>query len=161
MQAIGQLNSNDAIRIRHLVYMAAFIIPQGVTLAQLLSGAPPVFTVDNSTGTSFPINPRQNFLGDLPDAEAAFYQNLLVHTATQALLGPGPTVTGYANRDLTYIETALDKAIPVAVQESLVANASKLVGHLDVHVVQSSHVVFLSHTEDVAQIIGEAVDQLN
>ncbi|WP_030457193.1 alpha/beta hydrolase [Herbidospora cretacea] len=134
----------DVVR---LIYLAAYMPDKGQSM-YTLHGLP---DPDDTSGL-FPLtdDPRNALYGDLPEAEA---EQAVSELADQTVLSFAEKVDAAAWRDIpsTYIVTEEDKAIPVALQEQMAAQAT------EIRRISSSHSPFLSQPRRLAALIDEIV----
>ncbi len=146
-------------RIAALVYLAAFLLPQGGSPREmigpesgsLLTGA---LRSDPETGTTSidPSLARDVFYHDCTDADA---------TRAIARLAPEPAIPPGLGDELEpdpplsvlrmYIETTEDRALPIAVQRAMV----RAMPCDAVYTMPTSHSPFLSQPEQLAEILND------
>ena len=136
--------------VRHLVYLTAFMLDEGESLATITGSTPPDWQIaDADAGTLSVAGAQQVFYNTCPpgvaDAAAA---RLRPHTMA-AFVQP---VTSVAWRDVpaTYVICDRDHAIPVPAQEAMSARAGTT------HRLDSDHSPFLSDPAGVADLLRAA-----
>ncbi len=134
-------------QVSHLVYLCAFMLPEGQSLLDLFGGAVTEWVeVDPTVGQSRVPVPMPVFYADV-DAEVA--TACAGRLCGQSLSSFGDRLTQAAWRTIpsTYVACTQDQAIPYFVQQMMSERAGT------VHTLESSHSPFLSHTSEVAAII--------
>lgn len=144
-------------RVRHLVYLAAFMPDVGQSLVSLLPPGPlPPFVLADPDGSTR-VNPDlavQAFYPDLPTEMAAWaIERLRLHNAG-AITTP---VARAAWRSIpsTYLLMTDDQPCPTPVQRQV----SRQAGH--VHEMAGGHFPFLAHPAAVADLLKQVADGIN
>jgi pimeloyl-ACP methyl ester carboxylesterase len=137
--------------VRHLVYLTAFMLDEGESLADVAGRTPPAWQVPDANGRTMSVQgPQEVFYNTcapaIADAAAA---RLRPHTIASFV----QPVRSVAWRDIpsTYVICDLDNAIPVPAQEAMSAHASTT------HRLDSDHSPFLTDPDAVAGLIRGAV----
>ncbi len=147
-------------KVKALVYVAAFALPAGASVNSSSAGAPPLpwlkELVPDSAGYVRLSEKAvaHYFAQDLEPAEIA------IVAATQ-----GPTFAGafddkltevaYTSRPSWYVLSTADGMIPPLAQEAMATAIKANITKID-----ASHVVMLSHPDEVAQVIIDAADSV-
>ncbi|MHA6795746.1 alpha/beta hydrolase [Pseudonocardia bannensis] len=137
----------DLPNVAGLVYVCAFQLDVGDSLAAAVGGAPPDWwDVHEAEGYVDTLRPREIFYADVDEAAAEASIAQLGH---QSLVALGQPLTKAAWRGIpsTYVVCEQDNAIPVIAQEAM-AQHSKRVLRLP-----TSHSPFLSRPAELAQIL--------
>lgn len=139
-------------QVRHIVYVAAFVLDVGESLLGAVGGtAPPWWHVDGPlvTAGDDDIPVRELFYGDVDRGVAdACAARLTAHS----LLAFTDTTTAAAWRDVpsTYVIAEHDGAIPVFAQEAMASRTGTVVR------MATSHSPFLSQPEALADVLEAA-----
>lgn len=139
-------------RVRHIVYVAAFVLDIGESLLGAVGGeAPPWWHVDGPLVTAGDANitVRDLFYGDVDPAVAESCESRL---SAHSLLAFTDTTTAAAWHEVpsTYVVAENDGAIPVFAQEAMANRTGTAVR------MATSHSPFLSQPEALADIIESA-----
>lgn len=130
--------------VRHLVYLTAFMLDEGQSLADVAGRTPPAWQVPNPDGKT--MSAQEVFYNtcapEIADAAAA---QLRPHTIA-SFVEPVRSV-GWRDVPSTYVICDLDHAIPVPAQEAMSAHAGTT------HRLQSDHSPFLTDPDAVADLI--------
>ena len=133
--------------VRHLVYLTAFMLDEGESLATIAGSTPPDWQVaDPDAGTLSVAGAQEVFYNTCPrevaDAAAARLRPQTIASFVQP-------VTAVAWRDVpaTYVICDRDNAIPVAAQEAMAARAGTT------HRLDSDHSPFLGDPGAVADLV--------
>ncbi|MEO2129979.1 MAG: alpha/beta hydrolase [Microbacterium sp.] len=140
-------------RVRHIVFIAAFVLDEGESLLASVGGvAPDWWQVDGAltTAGSDAQPPQSLFFGDLDTQTADSTSQRLQAQATRPFLEE-VTMVAWRGRPTTYIVTERDAIFPVFAQEALAARSESAIHRLD-----TSHSPFLSRPIAVADIIEQA-----
>ncbi|CZS97935.1 related to signal peptide protein [Rhynchosporium agropyri] len=143
-------------RVRRLVYVTAFALPEGASLMSGLGFKPlPWFEIDGDA--VFPANPKEIFYNDLSDSQAApliaaIKQHSYLTYASTLTVAPWKTIPS------TFIKCEKDNAIPLPVQEGMIAGAKEMApGAFDViEKCQSGHSPFVSQPAWLAEKLVES-----
>lgn len=134
--------------VRHLVYLTAFMLDEGESLATIVGSSPPDWQIANPDGVTLSVAGAQEVFYNTcpPEVADAAAARLRPHTIA-AFVQP---VTSVAWRDVpaTYVICDRDNAIPVVAQEALAARAGTT-RRLD-----SDHSPFLTDPGAVAELLG-------
>jgi len=142
--------------VKRLVYCCSFVFSEGETLMAGLGGKDlPWFQVDGDTVT--PANPEQVFYNDIAPEIAAKYVAAL-KTHSYPTFSSVQTVAPWKVIPSTYIACERDLAIPIQVQDGMVAKArAKVSTAFDVvERVDASHSPFISQPQWLADKLAEA-----
>ncbi|PBP23039.1 protein-tyrosine phosphatase [Diplocarpon rosae] len=143
-------------KVRRLVFVSAFVLPEGGSLMAALGFQPlPWFAVDGDAVN--PVNPRDIFYNDLSDDAAAPHvwalrQHSYLAFASTLTAAPWKTVPS------TYVLCEADHAIPLPVQEGMIA-AAKEAAPSAFDVVErcgAGHSPFLSRPDWLADRLAES-----
>ncbi|KAH6721258.1 prolyl aminopeptidase-like protein [Leptodontidium sp. 2 PMI_412] len=143
-------------KVRRLVFVAAFALPEGGSLMAALGFQPlPWFEIDGDVVN--PSNPKEIFYNDLSDSAAAPHIAALKQhsylTFTSAL-----TTAPWKTIPSTYILCEKDNAIPLQGQEGMIAGAKQVAPEAFdvVERCDASHSPFLSQPEWLAEKLVES-----
>lgn len=145
-QAVAGLDN-----VAHIVFLCAFVLAKGESVASIGGGTPPSWWDIRADGYVVPLNPGQVFYQDVSAADT---------TASIARLRPQSmtaftdvlTEAAWESVPSTYVVCTEDEAIPPFAQRQMAARAGT-VRELD-----TSHSPFLSRPELVAGLLFQAVD---
>lgn len=151
--------------------MAAFLLVEGNSLGSLFQRGllTPIWTPfkDNTT---YPDYPSQSLYADVEHSDMLYYKSKLSPTASIALLGPGPSHTGFCDVNVTYLKTENDLAIPFDTQRIMIEEAESFCrasranpgagGRVVSHTIKSSHSPFLSQPAAVVELVDEVFRSL-
>ncbi|GKZ48180.1 hypothetical protein AbraIFM66951_011938 [Aspergillus brasiliensis] len=130
-----------------IVYLAAFVIPRGQTISNILDD---LIYANNPEIT----NPANLFYNDLPkDVQDYWISELLPITAAGSQV-PN-TYEPWKYIPCTYIKATQDQALPLEVQENMIAT----MGSVTTMALDSSHSPFLSMPRDVAVLVQQSVKE--
>jgi pimeloyl-ACP methyl ester carboxylesterase len=136
-----------AQRVRHLVYLTAFMLDEGESLSTIAGSTPPEWQVPEPDGRTLTVAGAQEVFYNTcpPDVADAAAARLRPQTIA-ALVQP---VKSVAWRDVpsTYVICDRDNAIPVPAQEAMAARAGTT------HRLDSDHSPFLNDPDAVAELI--------
>lgn len=150
-----------------IIYIAAFLIPAGSSLLELHSQGPAtqpqIITLFNDS-TCFPNDPKRALFADLDRNAQLFYSSKLSPSASNLLLGPGPTYSAFCDVAVMYLMTTEDKAIPFTTQQLMIRNAEAhcqashgKAANISVLSLDTSHSPFLSQPEVVLDILDSMI----
>jgi pimeloyl-ACP methyl ester carboxylesterase len=146
-------------KVTALVYVAAFAPDAGEVLGGLLAKTPPASTgiAPSKDGFLFldPAVYAADFAGDLPKAEADFMALSQVPVAGKAF-GTAITTPAWKDKPTYAIVATQDRMINPELERSMYQRAKAHVTEI-----KSSHVVFLSQPQAVANVIEEAARNVN
>lgn len=140
-----------------LVYVAAFALDAGESLAKLQQAAPP----DPNSAFLPPSNGflwldksrfHARFCADLPEHEAAFMADAQVPLGLPAATGE-ITVPAWKNKKSWYIVAKQDLMIPPDAERMMGKRAGAVVSEID-----ASHALYISHAKEVAAVIEQAAN---
>ncbi|KAG8527654.1 uncharacterized protein KY384_007807 [Bacidia gigantensis] len=138
-----------------LIFMAAFVPKQGVTLATL-SGPLPWLVSFPDTHQSAVSDPNKIFMNDMPEEVASCWAELFGRESDSAFNTPNPEATwenrAYHKRRV-YLRTLLDQALPPEAQTSFISASGV---EWDVQDLNASHTAFISEPGIVATAVDHA-----
>ena len=145
-------------RIGRLVYLAAYLLPAGVTVAaearRDADSLVPANMVPAASGVTCTLRPeviREAFFGDCDDETFAFARGHLTPEPLKPLVtSPVVTAARFGVVPRVYIECTRDRTISLAAQRRMQA---ALPCEL-VHTLESDHAPFLSHPRELAELLG-------
>ncbi|MEV7693669.1 alpha/beta fold hydrolase [Microbacterium sp. NPDC089189] len=143
----------DLPQVRHIVYVAAFVLDEGESLLAAVGGVEPDWWhIDGALATAGDETrpPSELFFADAAPDEAARASARLLPQAARAFRDE-VGVVAWRGRPTTYVVTEQDAIFPVPGQEALAARAGSAVRRLD-----TSHSPFLSQPAALATLIEEA-----
>ncbi|OAG00818.1 alpha/beta-hydrolase [Paraphaeosphaeria sporulosa] len=145
----------------HYVFLSAFITPVGVSLMDALQNKDlPWFIVQEDKTLVRPDNPREIFYGDLSDDEAKKWEERLVPFSYQCYFGK-TEFAAYREVESTFVFCTEDRAIPIQVQEGMVAAAEQQRAKFGRVVLEgSSHSPMLSRPGEVVEVIKRVSEGL-
>ncbi|OJJ70087.1 hypothetical protein ASPBRDRAFT_181694 [Aspergillus brasiliensis CBS 101740] len=145
-----------------LIFIAAFVVPEGLSCAGLQGGnLPPWILLDQpSDQLNYPDDPIGNFA---PEVDSVLVKDLEAHLkphATLAFTSPQPAPAwadeAFQGR-LAFIVTALDKAVPKEAQYGMMAATEK---QWVVKEMACSHCApFVAKVEETVQLVGECAKE--
>jgi pimeloyl-ACP methyl ester carboxylesterase len=142
-----------ADKVTHIVYISAFVLDHGESLASAAGDGQPDwwYVKDGLAIAGTDAHPAQGlFYADVPAAEADAAAARLTSQSPRAYRDE-VTATAWRGRHTTYVITELDAIFPMAAQEALAARAGANTVRM-----ATSHSPFLSQPEAVADIIERA-----
>ncbi|KAK1534782.1 uncharacterized protein CCOS01_03534 [Colletotrichum costaricense] len=129
-----------------LVFCAAFMVPEGVSLFDMLQGNPlPWFIVSDDKAKVDPARPEEIFYNDMDEAAIKEAIAGLKHHSYQTFYSK-LTYPAYKDIPVTYIKCELDNAIPHQGQQQMIDTAGV---DVTVETMQASHSPFLSKPDEV------------
>ncbi|GAA5017717.1 alpha/beta fold hydrolase [Streptomyces siamensis] len=136
-----------ADNVSRLIYLAAFQLEEGDSLAGQSGGALPA----GETG-ALPPNPehREYFYNGVTDEDAVWAAERLVPQSIKSFSEP-LTATAWKDVESRYIVCELDNALPLQFQQGLAARSGKS------YQLPSGHSAFLSMPAELAEVIAVAV----
>ncbi|MFJ9541294.1 alpha/beta hydrolase [Streptomyces sp. NPDC101225] len=136
-----------ADNVSRLIYLAAFQLEEGDSLAGQAGGALPT----GDTGT-LPWNPehRESFYNGATDEDAAWAAERLVPQSIKSFSEP-LTATAWKDVESRYIVCELDNALPLDFQQGMAARSGQS------YQLPSGHSAFLSMPAELAETIAVAV----
>ncbi|KAJ9272668.1 hypothetical protein DTO212C5_1395 [Paecilomyces variotii] len=135
-----------------LVYIAAFLLPEGSSLVSVL-GMPPWIKVEGNRLT--PTDPRNIFYNDVPPHVADEYISNLSFQALPSFESP-LTYPAYQHIPVKYIACELDNSIPIAIQKEMATAGCSTPA--DIHYLKTGHSPMVNAPDEVVKIIQEAVE---
>lgn len=133
--------------VAHLVYVTAFMLEEGESLAAALGGALPPWVEPVADGIATkPNNAVHAFYADADEADA---DEAVRRLGLQSTASFGDPLTGVGWKDIpsTYVVCQQDNAIPPEAQEGMAQRAGS------VHRMDTSHSPFMSKPAELAPII--------
>ncbi|KAF9728988.1 hypothetical protein PMIN06_010440 [Paraphaeosphaeria minitans] len=148
--------------VLHYVFISAFITPVGVSLMDALQNKDlPWFIVQEDKMLVRPDTPREIFYGDLSDEAAAKWVQRLVPFSYQCYHGK-TRYAAYGEVQTTFVFCTEDKAIPISVQEGMVAAAEQQGAKFGRVVLEgSSHSPMLSRPGELVEVIKRVSEGLS
>jgi len=161
-------------RLAALVYIAGFMVPNGLSLLAMLPHeamssalSPGLFVGDPSAIGATRINPgpadqayrsllKASFYADLTEADFALAAaQLHCDEPNGGALAPSAiTPGGFGSVPRHYIRTTQDKAVPLAGQDHMIAAVDGTIGGTTItHTLESSHSPFLSQPAALSRIL--------
>jgi len=143
--------------VKALVYVAAFVLDVGESLAKMLQDAPP----DPNSPVLPPADGfiwldrskfHANFCADVPAAKARFMADSQVPVGLAAF-GTDLTAAAWKSKKSWYIVSTEDKMIPPDAERGMAKRANAQVTEI-----KSSHAVYISHASEVANVIKKAAE---
>jgi pimeloyl-ACP methyl ester carboxylesterase len=136
----------DLSNVVGLVYLCAFQLDIGESLASAAGGAPDWWDVHAAEGYVDAQRPLEIFYADVDEALA---RDAIMRLGHQSLVAFGQQVTRAAWRTIpsTYIVCEHDMAVPVAAQETMARRAGRVLR------ISASHSPFLSRPAQLAGIL--------
>lgn len=163
-------------RLCALVYLAAFLLPPGMTAAAMIQHGtmgravvPSLFRADPAGVGALRIDPRSDDPTYLEQVKTAFYADMSVNDFTQMLaslhcdepaeviLQPSPvTASGFGQVQRHYIRCLEDRAIPIEGQDFMVAALDGAIGgETQLHTIASSHSPFYSQPDALVDVLAD------
>ncbi len=160
--------------LRAVVYLAGFMVPNGMTLLSMLRHAtlaaalaPGLFVGDpaaigatrihaGSTDPAYRLLLRAAFYGDVPEAEfARAASQLHCDEPNAGAVAPSQITPGrFGTVPRHYIRCTQDRAVPLAGQDHMIALVDAAIGgRTTTHTLESSHSPFLSQPASLARIL--------
>jgi len=137
----------DLPNLTGLVYLCAFQLDAGESLASALNGPPPDWQdLHPDQGYSDALRPEQIFYADVDPDLATWAATRLAHQSLAALTQP-QTRAAWRKVPSTYIVCEHDQAIPVAAQEAMSRRAAKTLR------LPTSHSPFLADPSRLADLL--------
>jgi pimeloyl-ACP methyl ester carboxylesterase len=141
----------DAGNVRHLVYLAAFMIDQGESLLGAAGGTPPPLWEATPDGQAWCARtPERAFYNDCsPDDIAWAVPQLRPQSASS--FAETLRAAAWHDRPSTYVVCERDQAIPVFAQEAMSQHAD------DVIRLEAGHSLFLSRPKELVDLLRRFV----
>ena len=157
-----------------VVYLAGFMVPNGITLLQMLlhetqssALAPGLFVGDPAAIGATRINPESTdpayrsllkaaFYGDVsePEFERAAAELHWDESSAVAVAASEITAGGFGTVPRHYIRCTQDRAIPLSGQDHMIATVDAAIGGKTItHTLESSHSPFLSQPAALSRIL--------
>jgi hypothetical protein len=139
-------------------YMAAFLLPEGVSLLALSQGKPADWITRE--GNQLIYTDPEAFYNDVPEKESKYWFSL-VKTHAAGSIAAKATGAAWKVIPTSYLLCEEDLAIPPGRQEEMIRDAKSVGAEIDVTRIKSSHSPFLSKIDETAQwvrrVAGEKV----
>lgn len=155
------------LRIARLVYLAAFMLPHGLSILEFVQTAPEwyetsklskyqVFEESNGIHRVAPEGTRELFLDDGDDEDVAWVAECLQHdylapTATPVQISD----ERWGSIPRTYIETLYDQVFPIAAQRKM----QRLLPGAMVHSLATGHSPFITRADETADLLLAAAEE--
>ena len=154
---IGEVGERCPEKILSLIYLAAFVVPNGKTTtemsrddSEILLNRHLILAPDRKILSVNPKGLRESFYGQCSDEDEALGRALIVPEGTAALLTPAVTSKErWGNLPHTYIECLRDKAIGITRQREL----AKHLVRPKVHSLDTDHSPFLSLPDALTELL--------
>lgn len=142
--------ATGALGVTGLVYLCAFMLPPGTSVLDAVEHElPPWIEIDMDTGMATVPDPRTSFYLDCdPAAAEAAAARLQPHCL--GAFAAESTRAAWQELPSTYLLCEQDNAVPPGAQEAMSAAAGTVIR------MDSSHSPFMSHPDEVAEIIAQA-----
>lgn len=136
--------------VRHLLYLTAFMLDEGESLATIAGSTPPDWQLPDAEGRTLSVAGAQQVFYNTCDPEVA--DAAAARLRPQTIASFVQPVKSVAWRDVpsTYVICDRDNAIPVPAQEAMAARADTT------HRLDSDHSPFLTDPDAVAALIRTA-----
>ncbi|KAG9959903.1 alpha/beta-hydrolase, partial [Aureobasidium melanogenum] len=134
-----------------LVFLCAFVVPEGVSLLDTLGGDETKVAMWNFQGDLVHVNnPAYHFFQGLPEEEQQYWISKLKPHSKATKCNPS---RGAAHMTIpsVYLICEDDAAIPVSAQETMVAQAQEAGAPLTSQRMKAAHSPFLTHPEETAE----------
>jgi pimeloyl-ACP methyl ester carboxylesterase len=141
--------------VEALVYVAAFVLDAGESLAKMVAASPP--------DPNSPVLPPKdgfiwldknkfhaNFCADVPSSKARFMADAQVPVGLEAF-GSDLTTAAWKSKESWYIVATEDRMIPPEAERGMAKRANAQVTEI-----KASHAAYISHANEVARIIKKA-----
>ncbi|KAL3443284.1 alpha/beta-hydrolase [Aspergillus insuetus] len=139
-----------------LVYIAAFLVPAGASVASFLpDGLDSFMTLKDDK--MYPKKPKEMFYGDLDDEAASKYLAEIVPHAPEAMHTP-LTYAAYYDVPTSYILCARDVGFPLFAQRKIAGIPGE--GVVRTYTVDGGHFAMLSQPQAVADAIQDVATRL-
>ncbi|KZL69897.1 alpha/beta-hydrolase [Colletotrichum tofieldiae] len=139
-----------------LVFCAAFLAPEGVSLFDMLQGNPlPWFIVSDDNMRVDPLQPEKIFYNDLDEKAAKEAVSGLKHHSYQTFSSK-LTYAAWKDVPVTYIKCELDKAIPPQAQQQMIEVAG---ADVVVESIETGHSPFLSKPDLVTTALRRSAGE--
>jgi len=145
-------------KVAALVYIAAFALDTGESCATIEQSVPPATTGIKQTADGyFYIDPavfHADFAADLPAAQAAFMAESQVLISADSFTSPVKT-PAWKNKPTWYMVATSDRSINPNQERMMAKRANAKTVE-----VNSSHVAYMSHPKETAELIEEAANSV-
>ncbi|KAK6225523.1 hypothetical protein QIS74_01570 [Colletotrichum tabaci] len=142
--------------IVRLVFCAAFLAPEGVSLLDMLQGDLPSWFIVSQDGTRVvPAQPAEVFYNDLDDEAAREAVSGLRHHSYRTFSSK-LTYAAWRDVPVTYIKCELDRAIPPQVQQRMIDVAGR---DVVVESVETGHSPFLNKPDLVTTALRRSAGE--
>ncbi|KAL9034181.1 MAG: hypothetical protein Q9214_007161 [Letrouitia sp. 1 TL-2023] len=131
-----------------LVYMSAFVVPEGLSLVEYLGGQHPPYLQKNQA-----CGARDTLFNDIDPAKATELESSLLHHAILAFESPAPAPAWAEpefSSNVVFVKCTQDMALPVFVQDMFIQRSGV---HWAVKELESSHSPFISHPKEIVGVI--------
>jgi pimeloyl-ACP methyl ester carboxylesterase len=146
-------------KVAALVYIAAFALDTGESCAVIEQSLPPATTGIKQTDDGyFYIDPavfHADFAGDLPAAKAAFMAESQVLISADSFTSPVKT-PAWKSKPTWYMVATSDRSINPDQERMMAKRANAKTVE-----VNSSHVAYMSHPKETAELIEEAANSVS
>ncbi|KAK8040774.1 hypothetical protein PG994_013781 [Apiospora phragmitis] len=139
-----------------LIYLAAFMCPEGASLKDLMGGSYfPWMIVADGKVTGDPAQIEEIGFNDMSATDAKRWASAMTWTSEKVFTDASKFSPWAAGITESYIHTELDNALPFAVQQQMQA---MLPAGSAVFSINSSHVPFISHPDELLPLVRSAID---
>ncbi|KAL9614955.1 MAG: hypothetical protein Q9167_000597 [Letrouitia subvulpina] len=142
-----------------LVYMSAFVVPEGLSLVEYLGGQHPPYLQKHQACLCTIAGARDTLFNDIEPAKAAKLESSLLHHAILAFESPAPA-PAWAEPEfsskIVFVKCTQDMALPVFVQDMFIQRSGV---QWAVKELESSHSPFISHPEEIVGVIASWNEQ--
>jgi pimeloyl-ACP methyl ester carboxylesterase len=149
-------NSGKVIGI---IQLCAFMPPSNTSLYDMID---PSDTFHHSSPDGWEVidkrNPEDLFYNDLDQESAQLWKGRLLKHSTATLKDRESIYAGWADVPVSYIFAARDQAIPIQIQEAMVAAARGAGASITTRTLDSGHSPFLSKIDETVSSILEDVE---
>ncbi|KAI3397929.1 hypothetical protein diail_10098 [Diaporthe ilicicola] len=138
-----------------LIYMAAFMVPKGSSLLEMLGGSPaPWMVVDNDRVTVDPASILNVGLGDLPVKEQEKWSKEMSHTSAALFASTSEYEPWKDGIPCAYIYAEDDGALPYSLQQQMAAQLDPEAPKI---LIKSNHCPFLSVPAELLAAVEKIV----
>ena len=168
MHSYGSIPSGDAIKgftkqdtrgagVVHLFYCTAFVLPENVSVHDVLPGGKPFdwFLISDDEMVVNPAVPTERFYHDL-DSKAAEVAARDIRPFSNRCFASKSTYAAWKHVPSTYLFCEKDRAVPIEVQKYMVQTSGV---EWKTETLNSSHTPFLSMPEETAKAIRRAAGE--
>ncbi|KAJ5587141.1 uncharacterized protein N7459_002906 [Penicillium hispanicum] len=150
--------SDDAGHVLGIVQLCAFMPPPNASLYDLID-LDTSFHHADAAGWEIIDNgePAHVFYNDLSPEDAQLWKSRLLKHSNGTLTDRDNVYAGWADVPVWYLVCSRDQAIPLQVQETMVAAAQNAGASVTTKYLEASHSPFLSKPDETAEFILEAV----